>query len=73
MTMELNKPLETHEQMVVYPWEILSMVTPIFYGVLVVISGDVVNSIFCINLIIFVKYLPRDSCDGLDFITNGIN
>ena len=46
---------------------------PKIYGVIVVLSGDVVTSIFCITLIIFVKYLPRDLCDVLDFITNGIN
>ena len=39
------------------------MVDPIFYGVIVVISGDVVNSIFCITLMIFVKDSPNDSFD----------
>ena len=38
---------------------------PRFYGVIVVISGDVVNSIFYITMMIFVKDLSRDLCDGL--------
>ena len=41
-------------------------------GVIVVLSDDVVNSIFHITLMIFVKYLPRVLWDGLDFITTGI-
>ena len=49
------------------------MVAPSFYGVVVVLSGDVVNSIFCINLIIFVQGFPRDLFDGLDFIATCIN
>ena len=73
MTIQLNKPLETHEHIVGNSREIFSMVVPKFYGVIVMIYGDVVNSIFCITLIVFVKYLPRDFCDGLDFITNCIN
>ena len=48
------------------------MVAPIFYCVIVVLYGDVLNSIFRITLMIFVKYLPRVLCDGLDFITTGI-
>ena len=49
------------------------MVAPIFYDVIVVVSGDVVNSIFSITLIIFFKDLPKDLCDVLDFITTSIN
>ena len=48
------------------------MFAPTFSGVLVVLSGDVVNKIFCIDLVTFVKGFPRDSCDGLDFFTTGL-
>ena len=48
-------------------------VIPIFYGAIVVISSDIVNSIFHIILIIFVKVFPRDLFDGLYFITTGLN
>ena len=36
------------------------MFTTIFYDVIVVLSGDVVNTIFFITLMIFVKVLPMD-------------
>ena len=49
------------------------MVAPIFSGVLVVMSGDAVNPIFPINMIIFVKVLPMDSYDGLYFTPTGLN
>ena len=49
------------------------MVAPSFNGVIVVISGDVVNSMFCITLIIFVKVLPRNWYYGFEFITTSIN
>ena len=49
------------------------MVAPSFYGVIVVLSGDVVNSIFPITLMVFVKSLPINSRDGLDFATTGLN
>ena len=49
------------------------MVDPSFYGVIVVIYGDVVNSIFYITLVILVKVFPRDLRDVLDFITTGLN
>ena len=49
------------------------MVALSFYGVIVVLSGDVVNSIFRITLIIFFKDLPDDLWDVLDFITTGLN
>ena len=49
------------------------MVIPIFSGEIVVLSGDEVNSIFCFTLMIFVKGLPGYLCDGLDFITAGVN
>ena len=65
--------METHERIVGNSWAILSMVDPRFYVVIVMIYGDLVNSIFRITLIIFVKYLPRDSCYGLDLITTGLN
>ena len=52
----MDKLLETHEQIIGNSLSICSMVAPIFYGVVVVISSDVVNSIFCITLNIFVKY-----------------
>ena len=37
-----EKPLDTHDHMVCRSWAIFSMVSPIFSGVLVVISGDVI-------------------------------
>ena len=43
----------------------LSMVTPIFSGVIVIMSGDLVNPIFSITLMIFLKGLPRYLCFGL--------
>ena len=49
------------------------MVSPRFYGVIVVLYGDIVNSIFRVTLMIFVNGLSRDYCDRLDFITTGIN
>ena len=49
------------------------MVTPIFFGVVVFLSGDVVNIIFYITLMKFVKVLLSDSCDGLEFITPDLN
>ena len=73
MTMELNKPLKTHEHIVSNSWDIFSMSAPNLYGVIVVLSGDVVNSIFHITLIILVKGLPMDLCNTLDFITTGLN
>ena len=63
--MDLNKTLETHERIVGKSLDIFSMVEPSFYDVIVVISSDVVNSIFRITLIIFFKCLPMDLCDGL--------
>ena len=52
---------------------IFSLLDPNFSGVILVISGDVVNPIFLIPMMIFVNGLPRDLCDGLDFITTGLN
>ena len=46
---------------------------PRYSGVIVVLSGDVMNTIYHINMMIFVKVLPRDSYDVLDFIPTGIN
>ena len=42
----MNKPLETHEQIVGNSRAIFSMVAPRFSGLIVVMYGDVVNSIF---------------------------
>ena len=61
---EMNKPLETNEQIVGNSWAIFSIFPPSFYGVILVLSSDIVNSIFYITLIISVKYLPRDLCYG---------
>ena len=58
--------LDTHEQIVGSLWDFCSL------GVVAVISGDVVNSILRITLILFVKYLPRDSFDGLDYTATGL-
>ena len=65
LTIEMNKPFETHEHIFGNSWDILSMVAPMFSGFIVVLSGYVVNQIFCITLIKFVKGLPRYSCDLL--------
>ena len=35
--------------------------------------GDVVNPIFFITLMVFVKTLPRDLCDGLEPVTTRLN
>ena len=56
---EMNKPFDNHKQIVENSWAILSMVAPIFYGMIVVVYVDVVDPIICITLIIFVKYLPQ--------------
>ena len=56
-------------------WEIMRKFLngwPNISGVIVVLSGDTVNPIFCINLIILVKGLPRYSCYGLSSITSGL-
>ena len=52
---------------------IFSLLDPSFSGVILVMSGDVVNPIFLITMMIFVNGLPRDLCDGLYFITTGLN
>ena len=49
------------------------MVAPRFSSVTVVMSGDVVKNKFFIALMIFGKVLPMDLCDGLEFITTGLN
>ena len=57
-------------------WEITSHFIndyPKVSGAIVVMSGDVVNAIFCITIIIVGKRLPRDSCDGLQSITTGLD
>ena len=41
------------------------MVSPGFSGVVVVLSGDVVNTIFSITPMIFVQGLPTDMCGEL--------
>ena len=64
-TIEMNKLFDTHEPIVGNSWYIFSMVARIFSSVIVVLSGHVVNPIFCITLMIFVKGLPRDYCYGL--------
>ena len=66
LTIDLNQPLETHDQMVGRLCYLI--VAPIFSGVLVVLYSDLVNPIFRITLMIFFEVLPRDLCDGLDFI-----
>ena len=38
------------------------MVAPIFSSVILLLSGDVVDPIFFITLMIFFKGLTRDSC-----------
>ena len=43
LIIEINKPLDTREQKVGNSLSIFSMVAPIFYGVIVVLSGDVAN------------------------------
>ena len=49
------------------------MVAPHFYGTIVVLSGDVMNSIFRVTLMNFVNGLPMDLCDLSDFISTGPN
>ena len=73
MIMELNKTLETNEHIVGNSWDICSMVAPMFYVGIVVLYGDVVNSIFHIIPIIFVKGFPKDLFDVLEFISTGPN
>ena len=54
MKIEMNKYLMNHEQIVRNAWDIFSMVSLDFSSVIVLLSGDVVNPIFCIILMIFV-------------------
>ena len=58
-TTETNKSLDNNEQIV------CNLLPPSFYNIFVVLYGDVLNPIFRITLMIFVKGLPKDSCDGL--------
>ena len=67
------KPLDTHEQTVGKSLYICSIFAPIFSGVVVVLSGDVVNSIFHITVIIFFKGLSSYLCGRLYFIATGLN
>ena len=60
----MDKPLYTHEQMVGRSLVIFSIDAANFSGLIVALYGDIVNPIFHITLMIFVKVLPRDSCDG---------
>ena len=69
----MKKPLENHEHIVGKSQAISSMVTPIFYDVIIVLSGDILNPIFCITPMIFVNGLPRYLCAGLDFTTTFTN
>ena len=46
LTIYMNKPLETREHVLGNSWSIFSMAAPSFSGVIVVLSGYVVNSIF---------------------------
>ena len=69
MTIKINKQLETHEKVVEKSWAICSIVAPRFSGIIEVMYGDVVNTIFCITMMIFVKVLPRYPYDLLESIT----
>ena len=73
LAIETNKPLETHEQIFGNSWAICSMVSPRFSGVIAVLSGDEVNSIFHSTLMIRFEGLPRDLCYGLYLTTAIIN
>ena len=53
--------MNTHEQIVKNSWAIFSIFVRSFSGVIVVLYYDIVNQIFCINLIIFVGGLPMDT------------
>ena len=66
----MNEPLETHDSIVGNSGAISSLVSPIFYGVILVLSTDIMQLIFCIPLLIFFKYSQLNSCDGLNFITS---
>ena len=37
------------------------------------VSGKLVNPIFCITFILFVEGIQRDLCGGLEYRTTGIN
>ena len=49
------------------------MVVTNFSVVIIMLSGEAVNSIFCITMVIIVKGLPKDPLNGLEYITTGIN
>ena len=71
--MELNKKLDNHEHMVGRSWDICSLLAQNISGIIAVLSGDVVNPLFFITLMIFVNGLPRDFCDGIKFIATSLN
>ena len=69
----MSKPLVTHEQTTSNAWVVCLIVMPNFSDIIVVLSGDVSDTSFIIELVIFIKGLPRDMCDGLESRTNDIN
>ena len=57
LIIEMTKLLENNEHIVGKSWAIWSIIYPIFSVVIVVMSGDVVNPIFFITLMIFIEVL----------------
>ena len=73
LTRKITKMLKTHEQIVENSWATYPMSATRFSGLILVLSGDVLNPIFCITMIIFVKNLQMDLCDGLESRTTVLN
>ena len=73
MKTEINKPMEPYEYIVGNSWYTFSMVSTSFFGVIIVLSGDIVNHIFLINLMIFGIFLQRNQFYELQSRTPGLN
>ena len=65
--------METHEQILGNSYATFSMVYTGLSGLIILMSADILNPIFCINLMIFFKFLQRDTCYGLEPITTSLN
>ena len=68
----MNKLVWNYEQAVGNSWTICSMVTAIFYYVIILMSDDVSNTNFFIIFMIFIKGLTNDTCNRPEYINTNI-
>ena len=73
LKIEMIQQLETHEQSLGNLWYIYSIVEPICFGVILILSGDVVNPISRITLVIFFEVLPSYLFEWFKSIYTDIN